>query len=190
MLNEIITTNYFDIKTGQDKTQYWLGSIEEEYFNYQDLVTPTGRLDIIPVMKYFEKLNGNWQWPTVTFTPLTENNPLAHDSREYHRGYDTDKNPFIVRGNDLGELIAVVSGGVDQNIRFQSYGRNGAKLTPTVNKWLTDTFSNQLKTNYTRGYVIFLQEQAKERAAYCLANLIESVKVEADIFLSKLKKLT
>ena len=190
-MNEIVETRYIDKKTKTEKIQYWIATIEEEFFGIRQLLPSSAQFEIVPICHYFEKLNGNWQHQRITFVPLSENNPLAYESRLYHRGYENDPEPFIFRGRELNELKAIPYNNLhSQGITFRPYLSNHAELSPKTQEWLESTFGKQLRAYHTKEYVNFLQDQAKERCRRRITQVVETLKIEADKFLNKLAKLS
>lgn len=185
--SEIIKTTYTD-KTGQEKIQYWLAGIDESTFYIQKLLNNTGGFSGTEIKKYFDQLSCTWKWQEITFIPLTENTELAYESRAFHRGYETDMDPFIVRGKSIGEISIVISD--EKHFYIKPYNRMAPKLTPGQIDWINNTFMNQLNKYYNQSFIEYLQSNAKERAKRRIRTIVESLKKEADVFIGYIEKLS
>ena len=184
--SEIIETRYTD-KTGEEKIQYWLAGIDEANFYIQKLLNNAGGFNLREVEKYIKELSINWKLQTIQFIPLTENNVLAYESRAFHRGYETDKEPFTFRGKSIPEMEVTVYD--RESILFNKYGRISDKLTPGMQSWLKATFAEQLTAYHKEDFILYLQANAKERAIRRIKQIVNSLKIEADIFIGAIEKL-
>ena len=183
--SEIIETKYTD-NDGQEKIQYWLAGIDEANFYIQKLLDNTGRFNVREVERYIKDLSINWKLQVIQFIPLTENNPIAYNSREFHRGYETDTAPFVYRGKNIPEMEATIYD--KESILFNKYGRISDKLTPGMQSWLKSTFTEQLTAYHNEEFILYLQSNAKERAKRRIKLIVGTLKTEADIFLANIEK--
>jgi len=171
----IIKTQY------NDTIQYWLATIEEEHFSLRELIS-SENFNTFPVIRYVDNLKALWEHKTVTFTPITSDTMDSYYSREFHRGYDNDADPFIVRGKNLPELVARIYNHSNRNnISFESHYRLNP-LTPGQQKWLQSTFSDQLSAAYTKELVDHLVKRAIERMQNDMAAKLATLKDNIDKF--------
>ena len=143
------------------KVQWWLATITEPEISLQDCLSGTW-FNQYNVTKALSGLNSPWEYKTVKFIPITENNIQSYYSRQFHRGYETDTAPFILRKTALPELEANIFNNMYREIvHFHSQGKKA--LTPGQIKWLTDTFGEQLSAVYNREFIDYLTRTAIER---------------------------
>jgi hypothetical protein len=185
--SEIIETKYIDPKTKEEKTQYWIASIDEPYIPFQQILSLNGTWNIEPIKAAMKQLNRSWKSFRLNFVPLTENNPNAYESREFHRGYSTDSNPFIFRGKPIPELMV----DVDElgNTYFAQYSRVSDKLTPGMIGWLESNFEQQLGSYNNEDFINYLRNQSIERIRRKVTLIVNTTKANAESFLLSVKNL-
>lgn len=173
---ELIKTVY------NDTVQYWLATIEENSFSIRDLISSES-FNTYPIIKYVDNLKSPWNYKVVTFTPITENTLDAYYSRAFHRGYETDTAPFMLRNKKLPELVGkIYNENYRDNVSFESIYRSSNQLTPGQMKWLKEMFGNQLSAAYTKELVDHLVNRAIKRMQHDVSSKLTVLKTNANKF--------
>ena len=90
-------------KGKEDREQWWLASVPGQFPSIGNLMSVTGKLETYRMKNTVQEME-QYAIRDIKMIPLTKATILAYKSREYHRGYDNDTDPFMYRGNPIPEI--------------------------------------------------------------------------------------
>jgi len=166
-MNHIIRTVYKEKTSAPEQEQWWMARLDNREFHTlnNNHLQHFSKLYSKDMEDYATKL-GNTHISNIVFTPLVAPDPLAEHSRQYHRGWTDDKNPFVIFGKRIPEFEMKVSRYyVEDHFEVRAFVATysyGALISTAARKWLEDKFEKQLLAACNDSLLQYLISRAKK----------------------------
>lgn len=151
-------------KNGND--QYWIANLTiDRWIGIRECIGGNGKFYDYRVQKLVDAIKFEPSRLTIEFVPIVANEPLAEQSRLYHRGFidnsephKSDKAPFIYRGAPMPEIKFTFYNGSEEGFT-QSYS-SITDITPGAKSFIKQQFGTQLAEYVTPDFRQFMVDNA------------------------------
>lgn len=170
-----------------NKTQFWQVLLKSrDYVNLPDLLNPYGEKAKLHLLRDSLKKIDGAKMSDLQFIPLSiETEQETVNSRLQYRGYDNDKEPFVVRGKQLPEVVGLVREAA-QAFDFVVVVRAASRmdtLTPGQASRMTEDYGQQLERKLTPA---LLKKIIKSERA----NIIQNAKADVSKLREQLREIS
>ncbi len=188
-MKEFIKTTFKEKKDAPVREQWFLATIPQEWHDIaHQYMSCIGTVEATMAVKYLTKTLPQISLYNIKFTPVTEVSDNCKSDRRFHRGWDSDENPIMYRGQCIpefkmgfykdhaGEIIPTVDG---HDINGKPGMRSQLKL------W----FKDQLQAALTQELLTYLKEQERERYLKAARQKVKELRDSLDKFEERLETL-